>query len=119
MEADDPPDELPKGRDWTKDVRVGVHAYPSMNHLHIHILSVDRHSIFMKKPGHYNSFNTKFFVPLEDFPLTAGDDRYQPDMLKKFNHGDLICWKCGKNFARRFARLKEHLDKEFLEWRYI
>jgi len=119
MEADHPPDELPQGRDWTKDVRVGVHSYPSMNHLHIHILSVDRHSIFMNKAAHYNSFNTKFFVNLEEFPLSPNDDRYRPGVLKSYTDGDLICWRCGQNFGRRFARLKEHLEKEFVEWKHV
>jgi hypothetical protein len=33
--ADPPPDELPQGRDWEEDIVVGVHAVPSMNHLHV------------------------------------------------------------------------------------
>jgi aprataxin len=117
MEIDDPPDELPEGRDWKRDVRVGVHGYPSMNHMHIHIFSVDRHSASIKHAKHYNTFNTKFFVPLEDFPLSSGDDRWQPQRLKHYTDGDLICWRCGRNFARKFKQLQEHLETEYKEWR--
>jgi aprataxin len=35
-------DVLPIGRDWENEVKVGVHADPSMNHLHIQVISVDR-----------------------------------------------------------------------------
>jgi len=44
MDADDVPDELPEGRIWEEDVKVGIHACPSMNHMHIHIISRDSHS---------------------------------------------------------------------------
>jgi aprataxin len=27
------------------------------------------------------------------------------------------CWRCGMNFGNRFARLKEHLEAEFEEWK--
>lgn len=66
---------LPAGRDWAKDVIVGVHARPSMNHLHVHILSRDMHSEKMRHRKHYNSFTTPFLVPLDEFPLAANDPR--------------------------------------------
>lgn len=106
-------ESLPKGRDWSKEVKVGVHAHPSMNHLHIHVLSVDRFSECMKHRKHYNSFATDFFVPLEDFPLAEDDVRRKQEYLNQ----DLKCWRCGKNFGNKFARLKEHLAEEFEEWR--
>lgn len=117
MESDDPPEVLPPGRDWNKDVLVGVHGYPSMNHLHIHILSKDRFSPCMKHAKHYNTFQTKFFVPLDDFPLDENDPRWQPERLKEYTDGDLICWKCGRNFKRSFKKLEEHLGIEFEDWR--
>ena len=42
---------LPIGRDWSQSVISGIHVGPSMNHLHIHILSVDRYSECMKRPS--------------------------------------------------------------------
>lgn len=107
---------LPPGRDWDKEVVSGVHAHPSMNHLHVHILSVDRESDRMRHRKHYNSFATPFMVPIEDFPLAADDKRRHPGREGYLN-SDLICWRCGKNFGNKFARLKDHLTEEFEAWK--
>ncbi|ETN45059.1 uncharacterized protein HMPREF1541_09935 [Cyphellophora europaea CBS 101466] len=121
MLSEDPPtpDQLPPGRDYTADIRVGFHAHPSMNHLHLHIISRDMMSPSMKHPKHYNSFNTDFFLPLNDFPFAEDDVRrtvaYQNVRIGK--EQDLICWRCDKNFGRQFKKLKEHLDEEFTEWK--
>lgn len=32
-------------------------------------------------------------------------------------NGDLICWRCGKNFRRKFKKLKDHLAVEFDAWK--
>lgn len=114
--SETPPTELPPGRDWLKELRVGVHAYPSMNHLHIHILSRDMHSPRVNNRKHYNSFNTPFFVPLDDFPLDKGDRRWNPSK-EEYLKMDFTCWRCGRQFGKRFQALKDHLDKEFEEWR--
>lgn len=117
MESDEPPDELPPGRDFSKEFRVGIHAHPSMNHLHIHIISRDMHSDRVKHQKHYNSFNTDFFIPLDDFPLAQDDVRrevaYQNANLKR----EFRCWRCGRTFGNKFKQLKEHLDDEFDAWR--
>ena len=107
---------LPPGRDWSRDVVSGVHAHPSMNHLHIHILSVDRESDRMRHRKHYNSFATPFFVPVEDFPLASNDKRRHPGR-EGYLDSDLKCWRCGKNFGNKFARLKDHLAEEFEMWK--
>ncbi|ETI21608.1 hypothetical protein G647_07955 [Cladophialophora carrionii CBS 160.54] len=117
MESDDPPAELPAGRDFSQEFKVGVHAHPSMNHLHVHIISRDMYSERLKHQKHYNSFNTDFFIPLGDFPLAKGDPRrqtsYQNANLKK----DYKCWRCGRSFANKFTALKAHLQEEFIAWR--
>lgn len=117
MESEELPDELPPGRDFSKEFRVGIHAHPSMNHLHIHVISRDMHSDRLKHQKHYNSFNTDFFIPLEDFPLAEDDIRrntsYQNANLKK----EYKCWRCGKMFGNRFKQLKDHLDEEFDAWK--
>lgn len=41
-------------RDWMKEVKVGVHSHPSMNHLHIHVISTDNISPCMKTRKHYS-----------------------------------------------------------------
>ena len=109
-------DALPDGRDWEKEVKVGVHAHPSMNHLHVHVISVDRHSEWLKHRKHYNSFATPFFVDLDAFPLAEDDVRRHPGREGYLN-GDMKCWRCGRNYGNRFARLKEHLAMEFDEWK--
>ncbi|RKF64363.1 hypothetical protein OnM2_019075 [Erysiphe neolycopersici] len=106
-----------RGRDWDREVIAGIHARPSMNHLHVHVLSIDRHSKWMKHRNHYNSFTTRFFIPLEDFPLAKDDVRRFPDGAEAFLKSDLKCWRCGLNFGNRFSSLKKHLAREFEEWK--
>ncbi|KAG2416718.1 hypothetical protein HFD88_007934 [Aspergillus terreus] len=116
LDADPPPVELPPGRDWEREIMCGIHARPSMNHLHVHVISVDRYSDRLKHRKHYNSFSTPFFVPLEDFPLAKDDVRRYPERegyLKK----DYVCWACRQNFGNGFSRLKAHLTEEFDRWK--
>lgn len=116
--APDPPEELPPGRDWEAEVMVGVHANPSMNDMHIHIMSRDRHSDRLKHRRHYNSFSSDFFVPLDDFPL-AEDDRRRHPGHEGYLERDMKCWQCGKNFRNQFKLLKAHLEEEFEEWKRV
>ncbi|OTA67202.1 HIT-like protein [Hypoxylon sp. EC38] len=108
--------ELPKGRDWESELLVGVHAHPSMNDLHVHVLSPDMISECMRHRKHYNSFNTPFLIDVADFPLAEDDPRRHPKTAGFINK-DLICWRCGKNFGNRFKQLKEHLPEEFEAWK--
>ena len=116
MESDQPPEPLPPGRDWLASIRAGIHAHPSMSHLHIHILSTDMHSDCMKHRKHYNSFNTDFFIPLDAFPLAKDDPRWQIPHQNANLKEDFKCWRCGRDFGNKFAKLKEHLEDEFAEW---
>ncbi|KAI4932907.1 hypothetical protein J4E85_003310 [Alternaria conjuncta] len=113
-----PPEEraalLPLGRDWSKDIVVGLHTHPSMNHLHIHIFSRDMHSDWMKHKKHYLSFNSSFLVQLDEFPLEEDSKRFSPGDWPSW---DMKCWRCGKNFKNKFAALKQHLNEEFDEWK--
>ncbi|CEJ58253.1 Putative Histidine triad nucleotide binding protein [Penicillium brasilianum] len=118
LNADPAPDELPPGRDWDREIMCGVHAVPSMNHLHIHVIAVDRYSERLKHRKHYNSFSTPFFVPLNDFPLAADDKRRQPT-AEGYLKRDFVCWRCGEPFGNRFAELKKHLGEEFKEWKRL
>ncbi|KAK8002002.1 hypothetical protein PG991_014224 [Apiospora marii] len=108
-------DELPLGRDWEREVKVGLHSNPSMSHCHIHVLSRDMSSECMKHKKHYNSFNTEFFVNLADFPLDAAAARARKH--SDWSSRDLVCWRCGKNFTNKFQQLKEHLAQEFEAWK--
>lgn len=109
----------PEGRDWERDIITGVHAGPSMSHLHVHVLSVDRRSECMRHRRHYNSFATPFLVGLEEMPLSKGDERRTHTGKVELLERELRCWRCGKGFGRGFQKLKEHLEGEFERWRVI
>ena len=113
MESDELPDELPAGRDWDKEIMSGTHANPSMNHLHIHVLSRDLHSECLKKSNHYLSFTTDFFIRLHEYPIAEDDPR------RNYKHfpNDMHCWRCGRNFKNKMAQLKAHLEEEFEQWK--
>lgn len=118
MDQDPPVEDLPPGRDWEREIMVGIHAHPSMTHLHIHVMSVDRYSDRLKHRKHYNSFSTPFFVDVEDFPLAQDDVRRHPGREGYLNE-DFICWRCGRNFKDRFQKLKDHLEMEYEEWKKL
>ncbi|KAJ3505558.1 hypothetical protein NLJ89_g7351 [Agrocybe chaxingu] len=50
------------------DIWTGFHGAPSMEHLHLHVISADLCSERMKNKKHYNSFHPKlgFFLHLDD-----------------------------------------------------
>ncbi|CAJ2507658.1 Uu.00g088440.m01.CDS01 [Anthostomella pinea] len=108
--------ELPRGRDWEAELLVGVHAHPSMNDLHVHVLAPDMFSDCMRHRKHYLSFNTPFLIDVADFPLADDDPRRHPGRAG-YTKRDLQCWRCGKNFGNKFKQLKDHLDEEFEEWK--
>ena len=116
MDADVPPDKLPPGRDWEADVISGIHAHPSMSHLHIHVLSIDRLGACMKKWHHYNSFATPFLIGVEDYPLAEDDPRRHPGRAGYLKR-EMRCWRCGKKFGKNFEKLKGHLAEEFERWK--
>ncbi|KAF3483283.1 aprataxin-like protein [Arthroderma uncinatum] len=118
LDADPAPDELPGGRDWEKEIMCGIHAHPSMNHLHVHIISVDRCGACIRHRKHYNSFSTPFFVSIDDFPLAEDDERRHPDR-EGYLKSDLKCWRCERNFGNKFTQLKAHLEEEFEDWKRI
>ena len=112
-----PPQDWPPGRAYTTDLISGIHAGPSMNHLHIHILSKDRHSECMRHRKHYNSFSTDFFVPLDAFPLAEDDPRRRNSGRAGYLNDGFKCWRCGREFGNRFQDLKKHLEVEFEAWK--
>ncbi|KAF3920427.1 Aprataxin [Dactylellina cionopaga] len=113
---------LPPHRDWISSIRIGVHARPSMSNLHVHVISEDMHSPCLKQKKHYNSFNSKFFVNLDEFPLDEDDGRI-PGVSQGFTNtflkGDMVCWKCKVNFRNHFKELKEHLEIEYQTWKKV
>jgi aprataxin len=109
-----PPDQDIPERDWEAEINVGIHSVPSMNHLHIHVISRDMHSPCVRHKKHYNSFNTPFFVKLEEFPLSEEEAETRK---KNWHKGDMVCWRCDRNFENKFTALKQHLENEFEDWK--
>ncbi|PWW79635.1 HIT-like protein [Tuber magnatum] len=106
-----------EGVNWGAEVRVGVHAGPSMNHLHVHVISREGFSDRVKKRVHYNSFNTAFFVPLDELPLRTDDPRWEHHERARLLKMDYTCWRCGRGFKNSFAGIKQHVAEEFVEWK--
>ena len=88
--------------------RYGFHAVPSMNHLHMHVISQDFDSPCLKHKKHWNSFTTTFFVPIEELLIAVSkgdtDFSYRQNRLQ----GGLKCHRCGKVQAN-IPKLKEHI----------
>ncbi|KAJ1310444.1 hypothetical protein OPQ81_007177 [Rhizoctonia solani] len=103
-------DEMMKQHGFKWNILIGFHAVPSMDHVHLHVLSSDLCSSALKKKHHYNSFRPDlgFFLHLDDVlkwldlptatPFSKGPtfeskaaipaQKYEP-LLKK----DLECFK--------------------------
>ncbi|KAG1803687.1 HIT-like domain-containing protein [Suillus plorans] len=104
------------------EIWMGFHAIPSMEHLHLHVLSADLCSPRMKLKKHYNSFHPKrgFFIHLSDVLswFDADPSYYKTtSQLKKSEYEpllkeDLSCWKCDRNLSN-MPKLKSHLQEEF------
>ncbi|EAN96789.1 hypothetical protein C3747_47g86 [Trypanosoma cruzi] len=91
----------------------GFHSLPSLPHLHMHLISLDFDSPYLKKKKHYNSFATPFFLPadsvVEDLErnkcITLNQDVVG---LKRMEEQELSCLWCGRVEAG-MPQLKAHL----------
>lgn len=45
--------------------KMGFHAEPSLPPLHLHVISDDMDSVYLKNKKHWNSFTTDFFLDLK------------------------------------------------------
>ncbi|GLB35012.1 putative C2HE / C2H2 / C2HC zinc-binding finger [Lyophyllum shimeji] len=118
-------DEMLKRYGFKWDVWTGFHATPSMQHLHLHVLSADLCSEKMKNKKHYNSFHPKigFFLDVDEvLSWFDAEDSYFAAMAKldpkdheAFLKQDLACFHCGsamKNMPALKAHLQEEWDKQ-------
>ena len=48
-----------------EDFKMGFHARPRMQRLHLHVISTDFVSDSLKTKKHWNSFNTELFLNFE------------------------------------------------------
>lgn len=92
--------------------RMGFHARPSMLHLHLHLISQDFDSVGLKTKRHWNSFTTKFFLPVEDVirELKESGKVEKKDELAACHDLPLSCHKCTFK-PKSMPELKKHIAK--------
>ncbi|KAI0046697.1 hypothetical protein FA95DRAFT_1559820 [Auriscalpium vulgare] len=108
------------GFEW--DVWTGFHAVPSMEHVHLHVISADLCNAKLKTKKHYNSFHPAlgFFLPLDtvlewlDATPSYYDTmaRLEPGKYEPLLKAPLECFRCGKTLGTVPA-LKTHLQDEW------
>lgn len=88
----------------------GFHSVPSLNRLHMHCISNDYSSPFMKTKQHYLSFNSPFFVSASDLTRKLeleGVAKFDPEKQQAYLKGILLCNFCGEDFEK-WSKLKAH-----------
>ncbi|XP_073819657.1 aprataxin [Musca autumnalis] len=102
----------------TDNFLIGFHNQPSMQRLHLHVISKDFVSDCLKTKKHWNSFNTALFLNYEDLiaQLEHNDKvkRLDNDIIKELSNTDLKCNQCsyiGKNMPNLKQHLLEHYEK--------
>lgn len=88
----------------------GFHAIPSLAPLHLHLISTDFSAPALKKPIHWNSFVTEFFLD----PESVYEELYNEEIVyidkkyyKKLKNTDpMTCPKCKRRF--KIGRIKSH-----------
>ncbi|KAJ3301830.1 hypothetical protein HDV03_000297 [Kappamyces sp. JEL0829] len=99
-------------QDIDESVLMGFHAIPSMNLLHLHVISTDFCSSFLKHKKHYLSFTTPFFLTLEQVMAEleeTGRVAADPSELRLLLKGPLKCHRCDLVLAT-MPKLKTHLE---------
>ncbi|KAF7338341.1 HIT-like protein [Mycena venus] len=115
-------EEMKSRYGFTWGIWTGFHGAPSMDHLHLHVLSDDLCSERMKNKKHYNSFHPKlgFFLDIDEVlswfdaedsyytSMAKLDTKHYESMLKE----DLSCWRCNASM-KNIPTLKAHLQEEW------
>jgi diadenosine tetraphosphate (Ap4A) HIT family hydrolase len=93
------------------EFQIGFHAIPSMNQVHMHVISRDFISPFLKTKKHWNTFTSEFFLKpsfiieqLNNNGCIKLDRQYYENILKQ----PLKCCKCGQDL-KNMPTLKAHL----------
>jgi len=109
-------------RDWKADIRAGFHVAPSMNHLHIHVISTDFCNTTAKQwtGREYLAMGIEFFTSLDELPLSSAEPRQKRDKAL-LDGGELVCWRCRENFGQQtnWTTFKKHLDEEVEVWKKL
>lgn len=83
-----------------------------MAQIHLHVISMDMDSTFLKKRSHWNSFTTPFLLPprkVADLLKEKGKIKLDSSYYGKLLMNDLTCNRCSKNFGD-LNNLKKHLS---------
>lgn len=125
-------------REKLENFKIGFHNQPSMQRLHLHVISKDFVSDCLKTKKHWNSFNTELFLNYEgkfekQFKIIVCSNsiicifvdlykqleengkvkRLDSDTLKTLSNKELKCNQCdfvGKNIPTLKQHLLEHLN---------
>eukprot|EP01126_Amoeba_proteus_P019528 TRINITY_DN2008_c0_g3_i3.p1 TRINITY_DN2008_c0_g3~~TRINITY_DN2008_c0_g3_i3.p1 ORF type:complete len:124 (-),score=17.33 TRINITY_DN2008_c0_g3_i3:48-419(-) len=93
----------------------GFHSVPSLQQIHMHLISRDFSCPAMKKPVHYLSFQTPFFIHPDHFIeslSTKGLVRFDQDEQLRFcEASSFTCVSCGKQI-NQFQQLLVHIRQE-------
>ncbi|XP_023300907.2 aprataxin-like protein [Lucilia cuprina] len=95
-----------------ENFKIGFHNQPSMQRLHLHVISKDFVSDCLKTKKHWNSFNTALFLNYEDLCQQLQESgkvrRLDSETLKSLSNMDLKCNQC-EFVAKNMPTLKQHL----------
>ncbi|KAI0670342.1 HIT-like domain-containing protein, partial [Trametes maxima] len=114
-------DDMRKRYSAVWDVQIGFHALPSVQHLHLHVMSTDFTGLYFKNKKHLNSFHPDagfflkidevlewFDLPQAEFARKARIDKKEHEALLK---QDLKCPGCNAPF-RSMTTVRKHLTEK-------
>jgi len=99
---------------------IGYHAVPSMNLLHLHVISDDFDSQRIKKVHHWNIFNTEYFIKSHKaLEIVKKKGRIEIDE-KKYNYMRQLPPKCNicdkeLNFNHLSEHRRSHDSRTYLD----
>lgn len=103
---------------WLKEqvsdrIQLGYHSLPSLEPLHLHIISQDFDSPCLNKKKHYNSFATDLFVKAERLEKeinTYGRIKLKDhEELRRIENQEPVCHRCGQAKGWKMPELKRHI----------
>ncbi len=96
------------------ELKLGYHAVPSMSQVHLHVISQDFDSPCLKTKKHWNSFNTKYFLPsrhvIQQLESNGKIDVISGQESKKLLETPLKCHRC-PYVPKNLPDLKVHIKK--------
>ncbi|XP_058811812.1 aprataxin-like protein [Topomyia yanbarensis] len=97
-----------------QDFKMGFHMRPSMNRLHLHVISTDFVSDSLKRERHWTHFNTAFCMPfqsiVDELKRNGKIEPRSEQYIESLLNGPLICNQCSFQ-THTIAFLKRHLQE--------